>query len=258
MKPGEKSHISFRLVIFMNAVQSLSSSTEDYLEAIFTIVAKNKVARSKDIAEKLKVKRPSVTGALKALAEKGLVNYAPHSYITLSKEGEKIARCVDKRHQVLKDLFVDILMLPSDGAENAACVMEHGISQNVCKALRSLLAAVKDDDVLADRLRNGILKKQRNLDCENYCENNTAGQENRTVSAQTFNLNMLATGESGIIGHIVGNDHLKKRLREMGITAGQEIRVIKSAPLDDPIEIKIRNYNISLRREEADKIVIKH
>ena len=239
----------------MNAAQSLSASTEDYLEAIFTIVAKNKVARSKDIAEKLKVKRPSVTGALKALAEKGLVNYTPHSYITLSREGERIARWVDDRHNVLKELFSEVLKLPVDETDKAACSMEHGVSVNVYKALRSLLLAVRNNRELFDMLRKGMEAELENVDCSN-CLGTNAKATGGNASADST-LNSLSSGEAGTIDRIVGNDTLKKRLREMGVTTGQEIRVIKSAPLNDPIEIKVRNYNISLRREEANNIIIR-
>lgn len=239
----------------MNAAQSLSASFEDYLEAILTIVAKNKVARSKDIAEKLNVKRPSVTGALKALAEKGLVNYQPHSYITLSKEGEKIARWVDKRHKVLKDLFTEVLKLPVAESEKAACYMEHGVSITVFKSLHSLLMAVRNNEELGDMLQKGMETQIDNADYGTLFKSVATGNAN--TAASVFTMNRLASGESGIIERIVGNDVLKKRLREMGITPGQEVRVVKSAPLDDPIEIKVRNYNISLRREEADNIVIR-
>lgn len=241
----------------MNAARSLSSSFEDYLEAIFTIVAKNKVARSKDIAEKLNVKRPSVTGALKALAEKGLVNYQPHSYITLSKEGEKIARWVDERHNVLKELFTDVLKLPDAESEKAACYMEHGMNTTVFKSLRSLLMAIKNNEELAEMLQKGMDVEKMNVDYDMLFTSVTGGKGDGCLNIPASTLNALASGESGIIERIVGNDALKKRLREMGVTAGQEVRVVKSAPLDDPIEIKVRNYNISLRREEADKIVIK-
>ena len=241
----------------MNAAQSLSSSFEDYLEAIFTIVAKNKVARSKDIAEKLNVKRPSVTGALKALAEKGLVNYQPHSYITLSKEGEKIARWVDERHNVLKELFTDVLKLPETESEKAACYMEHGMNATVFKSLRSLLMAVKNNDELAGLLQKEMDAEKLNVDYDMLFMSITGGKGNGCLDIPASTLNALASGEAGTIERIVGNDALKKRLREMGITAGQEVRVVKSAPLDDPIEIKVRNYNISLRREEANNILIK-
>jgi DtxR family transcriptional regulator, Mn-dependent transcriptional regulator len=240
----------------MNATQVLSPSFEDYLEAIYTLITQYKFARSKDIAAKLKVKRPSVTGALKALAEKGLVHYEPHAYIALTPEGEKIARCVDKRHHVLMDLFTGILKLSWTDAEEAACRMEHGMNTNACKALRSMLLAVHNDPELAQKLQDGIAVEKNNLACDNLCEYSTARKEDGEMIATTENLNTLSTGESGAIVKIEGSENLKKRLRELGITAGQEVRIMKSAPLDDPIEIKVRNYNISLRREEADHIII--
>ena len=64
---------------------------EDYLEAILALERLHKVARAKDIAERLKVKRGTVTGALKSLAEKGMINYTPYSYITLTPKGSEIA-----------------------------------------------------------------------------------------------------------------------------------------------------------------------
>ena len=50
---------------------------------------------------------------------------------------------------------------------------------------------------------------------------------------------------------------LKQRFMDMGITKGTEVKVIKIAPLGDPIEIEIRGYNLSVRKEDADKIELK-
>lgn len=61
----------------MNYQYDLSESLEDYLETILDLQKKNKVARSKDIAEKLSIKRGSVTGMLKKLANQELINYQP-------------------------------------------------------------------------------------------------------------------------------------------------------------------------------------
>ena len=65
----------------------LSASLEDYLETIFLIVQKKQAARAKDISIELKVKASSVTGALRQLSEKGLINYAPYDIITLTSKG---------------------------------------------------------------------------------------------------------------------------------------------------------------------------
>jgi DtxR family Mn-dependent transcriptional regulator len=107
----------------------LSESLEDYLETILDLEKTNKVARVKDIAEKMGVLRGSVTGALKNLAEKGFINYEPYSYITLSKKGTAIAREITRRHQVLKDFLHNVLLLDLEKAEQNACRMEHGMDR---------------------------------------------------------------------------------------------------------------------------------
>ncbi len=70
----------------------LSASLEDYLEAIFQIVAEKPAARVKDIAKKLNVAGPSVTGALQALTERKLINYAPYELITLTPKANRWPR----------------------------------------------------------------------------------------------------------------------------------------------------------------------
>ena len=79
----------------------LSSSLEDYLEAIFHIVGEKQAARAKDIAKRLKVNNSSVTGALRSLAEKGMINYAPYDVITLTTKGQKLAEDVVRRYQTI-------------------------------------------------------------------------------------------------------------------------------------------------------------
>ncbi|HOR98434.1 MAG TPA: metal-dependent transcriptional regulator, partial [Kiritimatiellia bacterium] len=90
----------------MAMTEALSISIEDYLEAIFYLVRENTVARSKDIAERLKVNRSSVTGMLQALRDRGLVNYERYGFVTLTDEGKKVASRVVRRHEALRDFMV--------------------------------------------------------------------------------------------------------------------------------------------------------
>lgn len=55
---------------------------------------------------------------------------------------------------------------------------------------------------------------------------------------------------------IYGEGPIKRRIMDMGITKGVKIRVIKTAPLGDPIEIAVRGYELSLRKEDAEKIEV--
>ncbi|SHH14994.1 FeoA family protein [Tepidibacter thalassicus] len=66
----------------------------------------------------------------------------------------------------------------------------------------------------------------------------------------------LKPGESGRISTIKGKGAFKKRLMEMGIIRGTELYVEKIAPLGDPIEVKIKGYNLTLRKIDAENIII--
>lgn len=115
--------------------QQLSASLEDYLEAIFRIVSEKQVARAKDIARRLGVGGSSVTGALRSLAERKLINYAPYEIITLTAEGKKVAEAIFRRHQALTHFFVRVLKIDETEAEASACKLEHAISKTVMERL---------------------------------------------------------------------------------------------------------------------------
>jgi ferrous iron transport protein A len=61
----------------------------------------------------------------------------------------------------------------------------------------------------------------------------------------------LAVGEAGRVARVAGTDEVSRRLLEMGVTPGVEIRRIGTAPLGDPLEFELRGYRLSLRKTEA-------
>ena len=69
-------------------------------------------------------------------------------------------------------------------------------------------------------------------------------------------LSELKTGESATILKVTGHGGFRRRIMEMGFVRGQRVEVILNAPLKDPIEYKIMGYDISLRRSEADMVVV--
>jgi len=120
----------------------LSESLEDYLETILDLQTRNTVARSKDIAAKLNIKRGSVTGMLKKLASQDLINYEPYGYVTLTPEGEKIAKKIAYRHTVLKDFLFRILEVDEDRADETACRMEHAMDTESFKKFVAFIATL--------------------------------------------------------------------------------------------------------------------
>lgn len=123
----------------MDTPEKLSEALEDYLETILELQETKTVARSKDIAEKLDIKRGSVTGMLKKLAGQKLINYEPYGYVTLTPEGEKIARDVKRRHIFLKDFLFRILEVDDETAEKTACQMEHAMDEKTFKKFKSFV-----------------------------------------------------------------------------------------------------------------------
>jgi len=119
----------------MKKSEKLTESLEDYLETILELEEKNKVARVKDIAEKLNIQRGSVTGALKILCEKGYINYAPYSFITLTDSGLKIAKKITHRHNILQDFLLRIIQLTPEKADIVACRMEHAVDEKSMKKI---------------------------------------------------------------------------------------------------------------------------
>jgi ferrous iron transport protein A len=71
-----------------------------------------------------------------------------------------------------------------------------------------------------------------------------------------MNLAMLKPGERGKITGMGAMGSLKRRLMDMGVLVGEEVRMETVAPLGDPVEVTIKNYNLSLRKKEAEGISI--
>lgn len=70
-------------------------------------------------------------------------------------------------------------------------------------------------------------------------------------------LRELKPGQGGTVASIGSKGAIKRRLMEMGVTPGVEVQVVKVAPLGDPVEVRIRGYELSLRKEEAEQILMR-
>ncbi len=66
----------------------------------------------------------------------------------------------------------------------------------------------------------------------------------------------LEKGESRTVVSVKGEHAITRRLMEMGVVPGVAVRMIKSAPFGDPLEINVRGYSLALRRNEAESVVL--
>ncbi len=67
-------------------------------------------------------------------------------------------------------------------------------------------------------------------------------------------LNELNVGETGVVARLAGQGAVKRRIMDMGLTKGTSVTVRKVAPLGDPIELTVRGYELSIRKDEAATI----
>jgi len=73
---------------------------------------------------------------------------------------------------------------------------------------------------------------------------------------ETKTLRDLKIGQTGVVVRVKGKGSIKQRMMDMGLVSGSEVRVIRVAPLGDPIEISLKGYNLSLRKSEAQDIMV--
>ncbi len=69
-------------------------------------------------------------------------------------------------------------------------------------------------------------------------------------------LTNLPVGKSARVLSVNGNSPITKRLMEMGVVPGVSVRLVKSAPFGDPLEIRVRGYNLAMRKSEAQTIEV--
>lgn len=132
--------------------KKLSASLEDYLEAILELSEGRDGVKASEISAKLGVTRPSVTGALRLLCERKLINYAPYAAITLTPAGAALARKVLERHHNLYDFLHKVLLIPVADAEEAACSMEHILPEHTAQAFVNFTDFLNAGPKLRDKL----------------------------------------------------------------------------------------------------------
>lgn len=249
----------------MTASETLTASLEDYLEAIYHIAAQKHVARPKDIAEKLKVSYASVTGALRALAEKKLINYAPYDVVTLTSVGTSAAKDVIRRHEVLRDFFIKVLAVDEVDADTAACRMEHSIPKGILERFIQFAEFVEVCPRGGAKWIAGFGYHCDQGSTQENCEKcissileevRTKKQQGGRKNMATVKLKNLKPGQKGKVLKISARGEVNKRIVEMGVTPGAVVEVERVAPLGDPIDIKVKGYHLSLRKEEAEGIEV--
>ncbi len=165
--------------------------------------------------------------------------------------GKKQCGC-EAGEQTLKDVEVGAsVAIECLRGEQAACqrLREMGFCES------AVVHKIADNGALICKVCDAKLviskKLAENIIVKNVCTNSGKSTEKKMVL-----LSQLAVGQKGIIHDFVFQSDDCERIEEMGITPGEQVEIVRYAPLGDPIEIKVRGYLLSLRKEEADLIEV--
>ena len=251
----------------MTSPDTLTASLEDYLETIFRVIEEKEAVRPKDIARRLKVSNASVTGALRSLAEKGLINYAPYDVITLTAVGKRAAQDVARRHEILRDFFVRVLAIDEAEADEGACRMEHAIPKSILERLVQFAEFVdvcpRGGAEWVSGFRHYCTTGDPRENCER-CLVTTLGDvrrrnDDRESQARALRLADLEPGQRGKITKITVAGYMKRRMSSLGIQPGAVVemeRNVRDGDDGDALEIKVKGYHHSLRRDDVNGVEI--
>ena len=233
----------------------MSSSTEEYLEAIYNLTRNMEPATTSAISKRMNISPASVTQMCKKLADDGYINYSPYQGVTLTPEGLSLGEKMTRKHRLLERFLHDTLKIGNDKVHAEACAMEHTLSD---EAERALCLALNYPDKCPD---DGKLIPPCNLDFSS-CEECKAWDKSNFEELQKRKENVVALStlkknEEGAIAFIRGGQNILHRLCDMGLTPGTNISVSRAAPLKGPVEIIVRGCKLALGNQIAGNVFVK-
>ncbi len=227
----------------------MSSSTEEYLEAIYNLSQNGQPATTSAISKRMKIAPASATEMLRKLADEEYVNYSPYRGVTLTSKGLNIGERMTRKHRLLERFLHDTLRIGNEKVHAEACAMEHSLSDEAERALcQSLNAPDKcpDDEKLIPPCNLDFSSCQ---ECKESRAGNFASLQKRKENVVA--LSTLKENQEGTVAFIRGEKKVLNRLSDMGLTPGTKVTVSRIAPFNGPVEIAVRGCKLAL----GDKIV---
>jgi DtxR family Mn-dependent transcriptional regulator len=196
-----------------------SPEIEEYLEALVRYEEEGRAPKVKEIAAELKVSPASVSEMFKKLSSKGLVQYERYGNVKLTSKGKRLGKDILRKHRFIEQ-FLMFIGVRKNKIHTEACVLEHALSDEVEKALRSKFSGCigNIEDVVA--------------------------------------LTDMKSGQKGRIVLVRGGCDSCKRLTDLGLTPGTEIEVRRSSSRAGPVELVLRSSCLAVGRGVAGKIFV--
>ncbi len=218
----------------MSTVVKYSSSTENYLKAIFHLQKADGIVTTNDVANELQTRPASVTDMLKKLKAQKLLLYEKYQGFKLSNEGRKVALQIIRKHRLWEFFLVEKLNFGWDEVHEIAEELEHISSKKLIDRLDEYLGFPKSDphgDPIPDSNGKFTLPKQVDL----------------------LNLPLNKVAEVSSIGD--QSPEMLELLGHKGIALGTKVEVKKKFAFDNSLELKFKNQLIVTISEHVAKNV---
>jgi len=232
----------------------MSSSTEEYLEAVYNLTRNGQPATTSAISKRLDIAPASVTEMLKKLADEGYLDYFPYQGVKLTSRGLGMGERMTRKHRLLERFLHDTLKIGNDKVHAEACAMEHTLSD---EAERALCHALDVPDKCPDdekAIPPCDLDFPSCQECREWGRDNFESLQRRKKNVVA--LSTLRENQAGTIAFIRGENKVIRRLNDMGLTPGTEILISRIAPLKGPIEIAVRGSKLALGEKIACNIFV--
>lgn len=205
-----------------------TQAVQDYLKAIHRLGGADSVVSPVDIADRLHVRAPSVTGMLKRLAEAGWISYEPHRGCRLTEQGLAEARRVIRRHRLVELFLARVLGLDWSEVDAEAEALEHAISPRLEQAIAAHLGEPLEDP-------HGHPIPTR---------------EGKLTQRQLHSLSTFQAGQRVMIREAQDdNPERLRRWQELGLMPGTVVRIRSFQPLDSLFEVEVGDRVVTLGRE---------
>jgi len=198
--------------------EPLTASVEDYLKAIYSLSPEGRPASTSDIAHRLELSAPSVSGMVKRLSEQGLLEHVPYKGVQLTDEGRRAALRMVRRHRVIETYLVARLGYTWDTVHDEAERLEHAVS-----------------DALIERMADALGNPGADPHGEPIP---TADGLIREMSSTP--LPEIAVNETVEVQRVTAGDPARLRyLASLGLTPGSRVTVLEHQPFHGPITLRI-------------------
>lgn len=230
-----------------SGTSALTESMEDYLEEIYNLTNINHVARVRDIASAIGVSMSSVTGALKKLAARDLINYDKYQYITLTDQGKALAAEIKGRHRILARFLENALGLSSDSAQTNACRMEHALDGEATERFLTFLEFIESDAILTLSLGDQF---------RDYCQEKRE-DGGAPVGPEEIALANVPEGAAVVVTRIESAGVADNRIAQMGLLPGADLLVQSSDRSDGATSVDLNGESMTLSHEEAGGVLVR-